>query len=128
MIFSSYIFIFAFLPIVWIGYHTLRHFGAYDSSKVFLVLASLFFYAFWKIEYLPILLGSIIINFLIALAITRGGLHSGFYGNFFGGFSSLSFVRLKECLLCKRFAFASKREREREREREGKIMRVNRMI
>lgn len=74
MIFSSYIFIFVFLPIVWIIYHVLRHFSAYNASKIFLVLASLFFYAFWKVEYLPILLGSIFINFLISLAISRDGM------------------------------------------------------
>ncbi|MGI0406116.1 MBOAT family O-acyltransferase [Helicobacter himalayensis] len=70
MIFSSYVFIFVFLPFVWIGYHTLRYFSAHNASKIFLVLASLFFYAFWKVEYLPILLGSIVINFLLSLAIT----------------------------------------------------------
>nr|WP_156471833.1 hypothetical protein [Helicobacter himalayensis] len=70
MIFSSYVFIFVFLPFVWIGYYALRYFSAYNASKIFLVFASLFFYAFWKVEYLPILLGSIVINFLISLAIT----------------------------------------------------------
>ena len=34
-----------------------------------MVCASLFFYAYWKLTYLPILLGSIVCNYLIARAI-----------------------------------------------------------
>ena len=74
MLFSSYIFIFAFLPFVWLGFHILKSLpfaASYTCAKLFLVLASLFFYAYFKLEYLPILLGSIVINYLFALAILR---------------------------------------------------------
>lgn len=68
MIFSSFLFIFAFLPVVWLVFHLLKS-KYVVSSKVFLILSSLFFYAYWKLDYLPILLSSIIINFGLAQAI-----------------------------------------------------------
>ena len=72
MVFSSLIFIFAFLPVVWMVFHLLKcaKFKAhYTFAKVFLIGASLFFYAFWKVAYLPILLSSILVNFFLAKRI-----------------------------------------------------------
>lgn len=72
MIFSSIVFIFAFLPIVWVAFHIIKNLkfnNSYIYAKAFLVLSSLFFYAFWKVEYLFILLASIGINYLIARII-----------------------------------------------------------
>lgn len=76
MLFSSHIFIFCFLPFVWIIFYALKALSIKRNSllsvnitKVFLVCASLFFYAYWKLTYLPILLGSIVCNYLIARAI-----------------------------------------------------------
>ena len=41
-------------------------------AKGFLVIASLFFYACWKLVfYLPILLGSIVVNYCLAKGIVR---------------------------------------------------------
>ncbi|STA75071.1 Probable poly(beta-D-mannuronate) O-acetylase [Campylobacter lari] len=51
MVFSSYEFIFIFLSIVLIIFYMLKKFNHIQSAKLFLVLASLFFYAFWKVEY-----------------------------------------------------------------------------
>ncbi len=64
MVFSSYEFIFAFLPVVLVGY-----FCAYKSrtlQNLILVSGSLFFYAYFNISYLPIMLSSIVINYVIA--------------------------------------------------------------
>lgn len=76
MLFSSHIFIFCFLPFVWIIFYALKALSIKRNSllsvnltKVFLVCASLFFYAYWKLTYLPILLVSIVCNYLIARAI-----------------------------------------------------------
>ncbi|BBB19556.1 hypothetical protein [Helicobacter cinaedi] len=142
MLFNSYLFIFCFLPIVWVVFHILKalsirqaeqeyieskqvdsrqmlkqtqshyldsksleskgqdshckskkleskeiKFKAIDSStqaskrlasthymnlaKGFLVVASLFFYAYWKLIYLPILLGSILVNYFLAKGILK---------------------------------------------------------
>ena len=78
MLFNSYLFIFCFLPIVWAGFHILKALNVKKDSatymnlaKIFLVLSSLFFYAYWKLIYLPILLGSIVINYFLAQGIIR---------------------------------------------------------
>lgn len=72
MLFSSYIFIFIFLPIVWLGFHALAALSfkhAYTLAKVFLIFSSLFFYAYWNLAYLPILLSSILITYFFATRI-----------------------------------------------------------
>ena len=74
MLFSSLTFIFVFLPIVWIILHLLKNAtfkSHYKSAKIFLIISSLFFYAFWKVAYLPILLSSIIVNYTLARMILQ---------------------------------------------------------
>ncbi len=74
MLFSSFTFIFAFLPIVWAVFHLLkrtRFKSHYKIAKIFLIISSLFFYAFWKVAYLPILLGSILVNYTLAKMILK---------------------------------------------------------
>ncbi|WDL74948.1 MBOAT family protein [Helicobacter winghamensis] len=86
MLFSSYIFIFAFLPIMLLGFYGLRYFNQNFLAKLFLVLGSLFFYAFWEIKYLGLLLLSILINYRITSLMLKnfaknsiGGGHNKFY-------------------------------------------------
>lgn len=66
MIFSSYEFIFIFLPITLIIFYVLKKTNHINLAKIFLVLASLFFYAFWKVEYVFILLFSMFVNYNFA--------------------------------------------------------------
>lgn len=69
MVFSSYEFVFAFLPIVLVGY-----FCAHKSmvvQNIILVVASLFFYAYFNVSYLPIILSSIVINYLVGKLMTK---------------------------------------------------------
>lgn len=76
MLFNSYIFIFAFLPVMLVGFYALKRMGYFRASKIFLVLGSLFFYGYWKLSYLPILLLSMGVNYFFALKINhscRGG-------------------------------------------------------
>lgn len=63
MIFSSYRFIFAFFPIVFGGYTILRLLKKPLLTKIWLVLASLAFYAFGQLDFFPIFLGTIIFNY-----------------------------------------------------------------
>ena len=42
MLFNSFVFIFAFLPITVIGYFLLNHFRHHTAAKVLLVVASLY--------------------------------------------------------------------------------------
>lgn len=70
MLFSSSYFIFVFLPICVIVYFSLNKYGFYKTSKAWLCLASLIFYGYWEVKYIPLLLSSIIFNFVISNIIT----------------------------------------------------------
>ena len=71
MIFSSWEFIFLFLPVVWFGYFFLNRVRLIAWGKAWLVLASLVFYGYWSINYLPLLLGSICFNFAIGTNLAK---------------------------------------------------------
>lgn len=71
MLFNSYIFIFAFLPIVFTGYYFLRLLKFFNLSKCWLIFASLFFYSWWNILYLPLLIFSITVNYFIGMKINK---------------------------------------------------------
>ena len=62
MLFNSYEFIFIFLPVVFLGFFTI---GKYSRTlgAIWLASASLMFYGWWSIKALPILVGSILVNF-----------------------------------------------------------------
>lgn len=66
MLFNSYIFIFGFVPITFFVYFYLNKKGFKTSSKVWLVFASLFFYSWWNIAYLPLILLSICVNYILS--------------------------------------------------------------
>ncbi len=71
MLFNSYEFIFFFLPLTFFIYFYLnkKHFTV--ASKAFLVLASLFFYSWWNIAYLPLILVSILFNYTVGRELSR---------------------------------------------------------
>ncbi|UII55637.1 MBOAT family protein [Cytobacillus spongiae] len=64
MIFNSFEFIFVFLPIVFVVYFLLNKVN-FTISKIWLLLSSLFFYSWWNPKYLPLILVSLGINYLI---------------------------------------------------------------
>ena len=66
MLFNSYVFIIGFLPITLILYYlSAKKFGS-QCARIVLTLASLFFYSWWDVRNLPILLGSILVNYALA--------------------------------------------------------------
>lgn len=65
MLFNSYEFIFAFLPFTFFIYFYLNSKRLTEASKAFLVFASLFFYSWWNILYLPLILSSLLFNYII---------------------------------------------------------------
>lgn len=65
MLFNSYEFIFLFLPVTVIVYYLLNRMRLTLASNAWLLFASLFFYCWWDIRYLPLLLGSILFNYTI---------------------------------------------------------------
>ena len=70
MLFNSYEFIFGFLPVVLIGFHVL---GARrrDWALLWLTLASLFFYAWWRPVNVLLIAPSILINLGLARLLER---------------------------------------------------------
>lgn len=79
MLFSSFIFIFIFLPLTLLGFYVLKALQYYTSAKIFLILASLFFYAYFKIDYIFILTFSILTNFFLANLILKKENRGGVY-------------------------------------------------
>jgi len=65
LLFNSFEFIFLFLPITFFLYFFLLQKNLITIAKIFLVFSSLFFYSWWNILYLPIIIGSILVNYTI---------------------------------------------------------------
>lgn len=70
MIFSSLTFILVYLPVVFFVYFALNKLRLISAGKLWLVVASVFFYGYWSVNYIPLLLGSIFFNFVIGCAIS----------------------------------------------------------
>jgi D-alanyl-lipoteichoic acid acyltransferase DltB (MBOAT superfamily) len=70
MLFSSWQFIFAFLPVTLAVFFLIPPQPSWPR-KIWLLAASLFFYGYWKVEYIPLLLFSICFNYAIAEIISR---------------------------------------------------------
>ena len=73
MIFSSYPFLFLYLPIVLLGYHLLRHIRRSVALKVFLVAASLVFYGLGQPDYLFMFVLSMVLNYVMVWGIAKSG-------------------------------------------------------
>ncbi|HEY4998797.1 MAG TPA: MBOAT family protein [Usitatibacter sp.] len=70
MLFNSFEFLFVFLPAVLAGYFVLnRRSGRWGNA--WLVAASFFFYAWWRVEFIWLLVVSIAVNFAFGRAIMR---------------------------------------------------------
>lgn len=78
MLFNSYEFIFAFLPITFFIYFYLNHKRLTEASKGFLVFSSLFFYSWWNIAYLPIILSSMLFNYGVGNSLNNEEGHHRF--------------------------------------------------
>lgn len=69
MIFNSYNFL-IFLAVVSICTFVISYRSA-QFGKIFLILSSLVFYAWWRLDYVPLLLGSIAFNYCVGRIIHR---------------------------------------------------------
>jgi alginate O-acetyltransferase complex protein AlgI len=70
MLFNSLPFLFIFLPITMLGFHLLGRYGR-RPVIAWLALMSVVFYGFWNAVFVLFLLGSILVNYIIARAISR---------------------------------------------------------
>ena len=71
MLFNSYEFIFAFLPLTFFIYFYLNKKRLTKASKAFLVFSSLFFYSWWNIIYLPLIVGSMLFNYIVGKVLIK---------------------------------------------------------
>lgn len=67
MLFNSYFFLFVFLPTTLAGVSFLGAFGWKRWIVAWLLTASLFFYAWWNVLFLPLLVGSLLFNYSLGL-------------------------------------------------------------
>jgi len=71
MLFNSYIFLFLFLPLCLLGYYLCNKKMWYRSGLIFLIGMSLWFYAYNHVQYLVLLIFSILFNWLIAQVLNK---------------------------------------------------------
>lgn len=72
MLFNTFAFFGVFLPLCLIGYFSVSR-KSLRGSIVILLIASVAFYCYWDIRYLPLLAGSIVANFLLGQKIVNSG-------------------------------------------------------
>ena len=77
MLFNSFPFIFAFLPITLLGYILLRRRGLQRAKKIWLIAASCVFYAYWSAAFLALLFVSIMVNFFVGRRLQSIARESG---------------------------------------------------
>lgn len=71
MLFNSAVFIAGFLPVVLLGFILLAGTGRQRYAAIWLTLASLVFYGWWNPAYVPLLVGSMAVNYLIGGYLMR---------------------------------------------------------
>jgi len=71
VLFNSYEYIFLFLPLTFFIYFYLLQNRFVVGAKGFLVFASLFFYSWWNIAYLPIILSSMLFNYVVGNSLNE---------------------------------------------------------
>ena len=76
MLFNSFSFLFIYLPITAFGFFLLARVRQ-NYAAYWLAAASLFFYGCWDYRYIPLLLGSIALNFWAGRRITRATARRG---------------------------------------------------
>jgi len=75
MLFNSHEFVFGFLPLALAVFWVLGAWGLARGALLWLLLASLFFYASWRLTDLWILLASIMFNYLLSRSIVHRRAH-----------------------------------------------------
>ena len=71
MLFSSYTFLLAFLPVALLGYVVLTKIGSRRTALTWVVVCSLFYYGWWKPVYLLLLGFSVFFNFILGVPLSR---------------------------------------------------------
>lgn len=77
MLFSSFEFIFLFLPFTLAGYFLLGKKSVW-AANLWLLILSFFFYGWWDIRFVPLLFASIVFNFSVGTGIIKTRFKSAF--------------------------------------------------
>jgi len=77
MLFNSVEFLFLFLPVTFVGYFLLLRLQVPVFAKLWLLGASLYFYSYWHVNYLPLLLSSLMFNFFAGRLLSGARLPQG---------------------------------------------------
>jgi alginate O-acetyltransferase complex protein AlgI len=93
VLFNSYIFLFAFLPISLAGFFVLARLGRSVASG-WLIAASLVFYGWWNPAFLPLLLVSILGNFVVSRVLLATAGRAGLQGWLLAGAVGLNLAAL----------------------------------
>lgn len=70
MLFSSATYLFAFLPLALIAFYLLAR-ASRDAAKLLLIAASLVFYGWASTKFLPLLVGSVVVNYFLGRLIIK---------------------------------------------------------
>lgn len=71
MLFNSHEYIFLFLPLTFFVYFYLNKKRLTNVGNGVLVFSSLFFYSWWNISYLPLILSSMLFNFMVGSTLAK---------------------------------------------------------
>ena len=71
MLFSSYEFLVLFFPVTLLGYFLINRLGPIGLGRLWLLVMSLTYYGWWNINYVPLILGTILFNYVVSLALMR---------------------------------------------------------
>ena len=75
MLFNSYEYIFFFLPCTFVVYFYLNKKRLTEAAKCAMVLASLLYYSWWNVAYLPLILISMIVNYATGVTLSKQAQH-----------------------------------------------------
>ena len=73
MLFNSYAFILAFLPVVLLGFFLVARFAGQRAALAVLAAGSLFYYGYWNPRYVLLIVASIAVNHVIGNRLAGGG-------------------------------------------------------
>ena len=71
MPFNSYVFLFAFLPIVLASIYWLRALQAFGLAQLGIIALSIFFYGWWDWRFVALLTASALFNWIIGGSLSR---------------------------------------------------------
>lgn len=98
MLFNSYAFLFIYLPITFILFALVQSFFKLSGTIIYLFAASILFYGYWNLTYLPLLLASILFNFGISV-LMKGNNKLFFYLGVFSNIGLLVYFKYSQFLV-----------------------------